>query len=139
MNQQRNGVLWPDYRRSLLAGCGGAFLLLLLLFLLALLSEKNLYLLKHSLAAARVCLAGAAIVGGLLAAGRTQHHRLALALAGESVILAVLIAAGLVFGFRGGWTAVLIDVGIVLIGAFAGGFAQPRGGQKQRGKRHYRT
>lgn len=135
MSKQREGDRFFLLRRSLLCGFASAALFLLLLFIGALLSETRHGLFEHSRLTAMICLGVCAVAGGIAAAGALRQSRLPYALAGESVLLAVVLIAGMVSGFRGGWIFLLADIGILLFGAFAGAISRIGIGRKRRGKR----
>ena len=69
--------------RALLCGAAASVLLLAVLTAAALIADSEPELLRRSGLTARVCLEIAALLCGCIAAGRTKHNRLPLALAGE--------------------------------------------------------
>ena len=134
MGKQKEGSARSAVTRALLCGAAASVLLLVVLTAAALIAETEPELLRRSGLTARVCLVIAALLCGCIAAGRNKHHRLPLALAGEGVLFLALLVIGMGNGFSGGWRSMLIDVGLLLIGAFAGAVLTGKKQNKRRGK-----
>ncbi len=135
MGRQREGERIFLYRRAIFCGFGAAACFLILVFAVALFSESQQILFRHAGISVKVCLAVCALLCAILSAGKAQKNRLLYALTGEGILLAGILVVGMTLGFQGGRTSMAADLGIMLIGAFAGAIS--RGGikRKRRGKR----
>lgn len=110
-------------------------ILTVLLAAAALLSGKHEFLLDHRAWVSKAGLLIAAITAGLIASRRATRKRLFHALAGEGGLLIVCTALLASHGFQGGSYGMLLDIGFMLIGAFAGTLLCGRSGIQRRGKR----
>ena len=127
------------YARSVLSGGAGLAVFLLLLFLGALLCGNVNWLMNDSYPIAKGCLLIGAIVSGAAALRRGENRRFPHALAGEAWLLCT-VAAIAAFSMRDGRIgSFLIDLLLLLIGAFAGTILRTNRRLKRRGKREYRT
>ena len=135
MGKQREGERPLPYRRAVFCGLGAAVFFVILIFVLALVSGSAQILFRYSGASVRVCLGVCAILCAILSAGNAQQNRLLYALAGEAVLLAGIVLIGISLGFGDGWKPIAADVGIMLIGAFAGAISQGGIRRKRRGNR----
>ena len=135
MGKQREGGLRLPYRRAVVCGLGAAVFFVILIFILALVSELAQTLFQYSGVSVRACLGVCAVLCAILSAGNAQQNRLLYALAGEAVLLAGIVLIGISHGFGRGWKPIAADVGIMLIGAFAGAISQGGIRRKRRGNR----
>ena len=135
MGRQREGERIFLYRRAIFCGFGAAACFLILVFAVALFSESQQILFRHAGISVKVCLAVCALLCAILSAGKEQRNRMLYALTGEGFLLVGILVIGMTLGFRGGWTSLAMDVGIMLIGAFAGAVSRSGIRRKRRGKR----
>ena len=110
-------------------------LLLLLLFLFAFLSDLHPAIAGSNLPIAKLCLSVSSVLCALLSAGSSEEKHLLHALSGESILFFLVCIIGIICGFSGGAFSLLIDIGIMLFGAFAGTILCGSGQHKRRGKR----
>ena len=135
MGKQTGKYAGGSYLSAALTGTAGALLFFGLLLLAAGISEGRPVILTHGDLTAKACLFLSALLCGLIAGRRAGQRRLLHALTAEGVILTVLMLCALGCENHIRFTSVLVDLLLLLFGAFAG-TAQRRGRRvKQRGKR----
>ncbi len=136
MGKQLGKNVGGSYLPAAMFGTIGAMLFFGLLFLAAILGESNPIILAHDAWTAKICLFFSALICGSFAGKRAGQRKLLHALTAEGVVLAVLVLCVLC---RGNddicFTSVLIDLLLLLFGAFAGTWQRKRGRIKRRGKR----
>ncbi len=108
------------FRRILLPALAGLLILVGILIFLSISSRIYQWTLSHGNYTTKACLMTASMVCGALSAGRVKEKRFIFALAGESVLFVAVSVAEIEFGFPGGVISYIIDLTIMLIGAFAG-------------------
>ena len=132
---KREEDTYQIYIRSAIFGLAAVVLLTLLLFLLGMVSDRNQFLIDHSTLTAKASLGMISLLCGWFCAGKRREGRLLSSLTGACVIMLGLFILGAAFGFQGGWSSFLIDIGIVFFGAFASTLLHPSAKRKRRGKR----
>lgn len=128
--KQRDEGVWYGYARAAIFGIVAFGITLILLFGVSLICGRYHLLAEKNRLTAIACLAVASLLCGCLCAGTCRVNRFPHALAGEGVFFLLTVLLGLIFGFRGGWQSVLLDIGIMFFGAFAGTII--RGGIRNR-------
>lgn len=123
------------YLYDVLAGAVGTALFLGLLFLGAVFSESRQEIMSAGAWAARACLLFGALLCGMLAGGRAGQRKLLHALAAEGVLFVVLLLCAFGCGKTPSLPSLLIDLAVLLFGAFAGTFRRQKGRAKRRVKR----
>ena len=135
MMKKTERTQYVTYARSALRGAVGLAVFLLLLFLAAVLSDNAPWIMNGTYPIAECCLLVAAIVSGVASLRRVESRRFLHALSGETGLIC-LVAAIAAFSLREGRVlALLIDLFLLLIGAFAGSILHGKRRIKQRGKR----
>lgn len=123
------------YIRSVVIGCGASAFLFLLLFFISLFSDNHHTLIDHSMLTSKISLLVVSFLCSVLCAGKLRQNRLFHSMIGNGVILFFLLFVGIIFGFLDVWSSILIDIGIVLFGTFAGAILQADIKRKRRVKR----
>jgi hypothetical protein len=125
------GGYWND----VIAGAVGTALFLGLLFLGAIISESRQEIMSAGAWTARVCLLLGALLCGMVAGGRAGQRKLLHAMAAEGVLFAVLLLCAFGCGKTPTLPSLLIDLAVLLFGAFAGTLRREKGRVKRRVKR----
>ena len=135
-NEEKKGMKAGNV---LIFGLFGVGILMLLLLVAAFLSENLPLLQTGNALTGKLCLTIAAIVCGILSAGKATQAKLLHATAGEWGLLLLILICSMVFGLKNGVLSLLYDIGLVLFGAFAGALAGGNVRVQRRGKRVYRS
>ena len=128
-------VFSGGYLFSVIMGGVSAVLFLGLLFLAAVLGERRSEIMSAPSVAAGVCLFVSALLCGLCAGGRAGERKLLHALAAEGTLLALVLLFALGCGNTPRPGTLLLDLALLLFGAFAGTLRRGKGRVKRRGKR----
>ena len=107
-------------RGAALGGITAAVVLLILLFAAALFSGRYDLLLDHRAAVSKAALMAAAVMAGAISARRALRRKIFHALAGEGVLMIFCFAVWAALGFQNKPGSMLTNIGLMLIGAFAG-------------------
>jgi hypothetical protein len=121
--------------RSVVIGGFGAVLCLGLLLLAAALGERRQEIFVNGNLTAKVCLFLSALCCGWIAGGRAGQRKLLNALTAEMALLAILLLCALGCGNTLKLTSVLLDLLLMLFGAFAGTVRWGKRSVKRRGIR----
>ena len=122
------------YLFSVIMGGVGAVLLFALLLLAALIGESRREIMRAPFLSAGVCLFVSALLCGLAAGGRAGERKMLHALAAEGTLLALLLLCAIGCGITPKPGTLLLDLALLLIGAFAGTIYRGKGRIKRRGK-----
>ena len=122
------------YLFSVIMGGVGAMFLFALLLLAALIGESRGEIMRAPSLSAGVCLFVSALLCGLAAGGRAGERKMLLALAAEGTLLSLLLLCALGCGITPKPWTLLLDLALLLIGAFAGTIYRGKGRIKRRGK-----
>ena len=133
--KQKDEGMWYGYARAVIFGIVAFGITLILLFAASLICGRYHLLVEKTRLTAITCLAVTSLLCGCLCAGTCRVNRFPHALAGEGVFLLLTVLLGLLFGFRGGWQSVLLDIGIMFFGAFAGTIIGTARKKQRSGKR----
>ena len=125
------GGYWND----VIAGAVGTALFFGLLFLGAIISESRQEIMSAGAWTARACLLLGALLCGMIAGGRAGQRKLLHAMAAEGVLFAVLLLCAFGCGKTPTLPSLLIDLAVLLFGAFAGTLRREKGRVKRRVKR----
>ena len=135
MKKQKTEGKEQEFLRSFLIGAVGAALLTILLFGSAFLCNQFRFFASHTKMLGKACLIIATLFSGYAAAYCVKQMRLLHALAGEGGIFIIVSICSFAFSDTGNMISFLINLGIMLIGAFAGAISGVRITKQQRGKR----
>ncbi len=134
MGKQFEKNAGEGYLSAAIVGIFGATLFFGLLLLAAMLGENKPVIPAHGALSAKICLFLSALFCGFFAGKRAGQKKLLHALTAEGVLLLALLLCALSRGNDIHYTSVLIDLILLLFGAFAGTGQRRRRKIKQRGK-----
>ena len=126
---------YVTYARSALRGAAGLAVFLLMMFLAAVLCDKAPWIINGTYPIGESCLLVGAIVSGAAALRSGDNRRLLHALSGEAGLICLVAAIAFFSEREGRMRAFVIDLFLLLIGAFAGSILRGKRHIKQRGKR----
>ena len=135
MKEREEAFPIREFSAALRYGLVGIGLLLALLFASAFLADSYQEVYLRPTLTGKICFALSALTVGFLCAGKARKGRLIQALIGESVLLLGLLICIPAFGFHVNWISLIVDVVLMLFGAFAGSVLCVRPKRKRRGKR----
>lgn len=124
-----------NYLRSLLFGVMGAVLFLGLLLTAAILSGKRSEIMELRRPIVKACLLLSAFISGAMAGGRAEQGKLPHALISEGFLFLLLAVTAVVNNSEVPVLSFLIDVMLMLFGAFAGTQLKNKRKNIRRGKR----
>lgn len=125
-------TLLPRLKKLLRPGLISTLVLFTLLLFAAALANQVTLIQNAQGATGKLCLFLAALLCGLLRAKESESGKLAAALLGELVLLAVLLVLCAIFGEPVFTISMLVDVLCLAFGAFAGTLLASRGGRRRR-------
>ena len=135
MGNREGAVTGKACVRDLLCGLGGGALYLLLLFAAAIFSDRHTAIMDARTITVKVCLLLSAIVCGVLAGRGAEKGRALHGLLAQSVLLLILGASLILSDGAAGFLSLVIDLVIMLFGAFAGTIGRRNRRRKRRGIR----
>ncbi len=123
------------YLRAALFGVVGVALFFGMLLFTAVLSDTRSEIMEMKRPIVKACLLLSAFVNGTLAGSKTEQQKLPHALIAEGALLLVLLISAAIKNTEIQIPSLIIDVLLMLFGAFAGTILKRKPGNIRRGKR----